>query len=77
MAVLAPVTEVGGERRRRVEAEAEIEILVARTRRRLQLQNARAQADVTAGAWQCAKCARQMGQDDRFCASCGAARPVQ
>jgi len=64
------------ELRRRAEAAAEIEILVARTRRRLRLQASQPIINAKQHAWQCAECGREMGSNDRFCASCGTARPV-
>ena len=80
LVITAPVSPPGSELRRRVEAEAEIEILVARRRRRIRVvqasQNVAAQQNAAVHVWQCAECGRQMGRDDRFCASCGAARPA-
>ncbi|MDQ3814973.1 MAG: zinc ribbon domain-containing protein [Armatimonadota bacterium] len=64
---------------RLVEIEAEAEILIARVRRRdvaLPVNGVTpdAKADDAAG-WRCPACDRVMSAGDRFCASCGAARP--
>lgn len=73
----------------RVATEIEIEVMVARARRRLMASVSAASASVANGSaqstleaqeageslWLCA-CGREMSAQDRFCASCGAARPV-
>ena len=48
------------------DAEIEAEILVARARRQKRAMQT--------ASWMCEKCGRTMKDDDRFCASCGAAR---
>ncbi|HVF09506.1 MAG TPA: hypothetical protein VNA16_01815 [Abditibacteriaceae bacterium] len=78
-------------RRRRLAIEAEVEVLIARARRRRThepiipqtngappagvLPDAGLTAASQAGGWACQSCGRVMGQSDRFCASCGTARP--
>ncbi len=47
--------------------DVEAEVLIARARRKRALQNA-----VSGATWTCS-CGRTMSENDRFCASCGAA----
>jgi hypothetical protein len=56
------------------DAEIEAEVLVARARRRTREKSAKR---TEAEGWLCAQCGRDMGQNDRFCATCGAARTSQ
>lgn len=74
----------------RLAAEIEIEVMIARARRRLAqpasttngaaqsiLDDEKlAQSEALEDVWRCA-CGREMTGDDRFCASCGAARSVE
>jgi hypothetical protein len=46
-----------------LDTELELEVLIARARKR------------TRGRWSCATCNRTMNATDKFCASCGSARP--
>jgi hypothetical protein len=47
------------------DTELELEVLIARARKR------------SRGRWSCTSCSRTMNAADKFCASCGSARPDQ
>ena len=51
------------------DADIEAEILIARARRR--------KRETPATSWTCGECGRAMSGEDRFCASCGAARVME